>query len=299
MRLVTFRRGEGVGIGAVVGDRVVDLRGLDVPEDMLGLIAAGDEAIEKMRSALRDGLPSVPFCDVELLAPIPRPHRNVFCVGKNYREHASEFQNSGFDASASEHVPSDPVFFSKVPGSVSAPGAPICLSVDPTRSVDYEGELAVVIGKGGRGISKAEALGHVFGYTIINDVTARELQKRHRQWLIGKSLDGFCPMGPAIVTADEIPDPAALNLLTMVNGEIRQEAPVSDLIFDVPTLIETLSAESRSNRAILSPPVPQPALASASRRRAISKRATGWRSPSSPSVRWRTLSQADLRGRTT
>lgn len=139
-------------------------------------------------------------------------------------------------------MPPHPVVFSKVPGSVSAPGAPIRLSVDPTGSTDYEGELAVVIGRGGRGIVKADALDHVYGYTIVNDVTARELQKRHRQWLIGKSLDGFCPMGPSLVTADEIPDPAKLRLRTEVNGELRQDAPLSDLIFDIPTLIETLSA---------------------------------------------------------
>jgi 2-keto-4-pentenoate hydratase/2-oxohepta-3-ene-1,7-dioic acid hydratase in catechol pathway len=114
--------------------------------------------------------------------------------------------------------------------------------LDPTDSTDYEGELTVVIGRGGRGIKKQDALAHVFGYTIINDVTARTLQHKHRQWFIGKGIDGFCPMGPAILTADEMPDPTKMRLTTSVNGERRQDASVTDLIFDIPTLIETLSA---------------------------------------------------------
>jgi 2-keto-4-pentenoate hydratase/2-oxohepta-3-ene-1,7-dioic acid hydratase in catechol pathway len=121
-------------------------------------------------------------------------------------------------------------------------GEPILSHLDPTGGLDYEGELAIVIGTGGRGISKAAALSHVFGYTIINDVTARHLQKRHSQWVLGKGLDSFCPMGPAILTADEAPDPTKLRLITHVNGEKRQDALVADLIFDVPTLIEAISA---------------------------------------------------------
>lgn len=240
MKLVTFARNGAVGIGALDHDQVFDFSSLPVPQDMLGFIEAGDSALATARDALNGK--GMPLSRVKLLAPIPRPRRNILCVGKNYREHASEFQNSGFDASASENVPDAPVVFSKLPSTVSAPGDGIRLSLDPTRSVDFEGELAVVIGKGGRGIAKADALGHVYGYTIVNDVTSRELQKRHRQWLIGKSLDGFCPMGPCLVTADDIPDATALRLITDINGERRQNAPVSDLIFDIPTLIETLSA---------------------------------------------------------
>jgi 2-keto-4-pentenoate hydratase/2-oxohepta-3-ene-1,7-dioic acid hydratase in catechol pathway len=184
----------------------------------------------------------VPLSSVKLLAPIPRPSRNVFCVGKNYHEHAKEFAQSGFDSTAKEVVPEAPVVFSKPPSAVIATGETILASLDPTNSVDYEGELGVVIGKGGRGIGKAAALGHVFGYTVINDVTARTLQQKHRQWLIGKGIDTFCPMGPAILTADAVPDPARLTLKTWVNGELRQDAVVADLIFDIPTLIETISA---------------------------------------------------------
>jgi 2-keto-4-pentenoate hydratase/2-oxohepta-3-ene-1,7-dioic acid hydratase in catechol pathway len=180
----------------------------------------------------------------ELLAPIPRPRRNIFCVGKNYHAHAHEFTRSGFDSSAkdaSDAVPAAPIIFSKLPDCVIADRAPIRYPAGLSDKVDYEAELAVVIGKGGRGIRKADAYDHVFGYMIVNDMTARDLQSHHKQWLIGKSLDTFCPMGPWLVTADEV-DPANLNVRCWVNGELRQNANTADLIFDIGTLIETLSA---------------------------------------------------------
>jgi 2-keto-4-pentenoate hydratase/2-oxohepta-3-ene-1,7-dioic acid hydratase in catechol pathway len=207
-------------------------------EDMLSLIRHASASGTRMEA---DG-ETVALDQVTMLAPIPRPARNVFCVGKNYHEHAHEFATSGFDATAKEVVPEAPVIFTKPPSAVIGPDQPIPSHLDPTNSVDYEGELTVVIGRGGRGIAKADALQHVFGYTIINDVTARTLQHKHRQWFIGKGFDGFCPMGPVIVTADEVPDPRALRLRTFVNGDKRQDASVADLIFDIPTLIETLSA---------------------------------------------------------
>jgi len=244
MRLVTFVRAGRVEqrVGALREDgAVVDLAAADplLEGGMLALVAAEPAMLERARAAERLG---AAVEGARLLAPIPRPAKNIFCVGKNYHEHAKEFAGSGFDASTKEVVPEAPVVFSKPPTSVIAPGEPIPSHLDPTNSVDYEGELAVVIGRGGRGIRKAEALEHVFGYTIVNDVTARTLQHRHRQWILGKGLDGFCPMGPAILTADEAPDPGALRLTTHVNGEKRQDAPVSDLIFDIPTLIEVISA---------------------------------------------------------
>jgi 2-keto-4-pentenoate hydratase/2-oxohepta-3-ene-1,7-dioic acid hydratase in catechol pathway len=211
----------------------------DVAPDMLTVIAGFDQVKAKLAGIA--GQP-VPIASVELLAPIPRPARNVFCVGKNYHEHAKEFAGSGFDSSAKEVVPEAPVIFTKPSSTVIGPGKSIPNYLDPTDSTDFEGELTVVIGRGGRGISKRDALAHVFGYTIINDVTARTLQHKHRQWFIGKGIDGFCPMGPAILTADEMPDPTRMRLTTTVNGELRQDAPVTDLIFDIPTLIETLSA---------------------------------------------------------
>jgi 2-keto-4-pentenoate hydratase/2-oxohepta-3-ene-1,7-dioic acid hydratase in catechol pathway len=181
---------------------------------------------------------------VELLAPIPRPRRNIFCVGKNYAAHAKEFAGSGFDAGhtgAPEELPSDPIVFTKAPECVVGQGAAIWAAEGVTDFLDHEAELAVIIGIGGRGITKADAMRHVWGYTIINDVTARDWQKRHKQWFLGKSFDTFAPMGPFAVTADAI-DGAALDLSCWVNGELRQHANTRDLIFDIPTLIETISA---------------------------------------------------------
>jgi len=182
------------------------------------------------------------LAQVQLLAPIPRPARNVLCVGKNYRDHAKEVAATAVTTSDKDGVPEVPVIFTKWTSSVSGPNQPIPAQLDPTQSTDYEGELAVIIGAGGRGIARAEAMRHVYGYTIVNDVTARRLQKRHSQWFLGKSLDGYCPMGPAIVTADEVPEVGRLQVQTRVNGELRQNGSVADLIFDIPTLIETLSA---------------------------------------------------------
>jgi 2-keto-4-pentenoate hydratase/2-oxohepta-3-ene-1,7-dioic acid hydratase in catechol pathway len=181
--------------------------------------------------------------DATVFAPIDQPRRNIFCVGKNYHDHAEEFSKSGFDksAQAGEHIPEAPVVFTKPTSAVIGPGAMIPRHADVTQQLDYEAEIGVVIGKAGRGITKADALKHVFGYTIINDVTARDLQKLHRQWFLGKSLDGFCPMGPYLVTADEF-DAANIDIRCWVNGELRQESNSKRLIFDIPTLIETLSA---------------------------------------------------------
>lgn len=184
-----------------------------------------------------------PLTEVKLLAPIDRPRRNLFCVGKNYHEHAKEFQHSGFDSSAvnGETAPEAPVFFTKPASTITGPGDAIPSHADVTDCLDYEAELAIVIGKGGRNIKAANAMEHIFGYTIVNDVTARDLQKRHRQWFLGKGLDGFCPMGPYIVPADQI-DGQNLSIRCWVNGELRQSSNTRDLIFGLPTLIETLSA---------------------------------------------------------
>lgn len=179
--------------------------------------------------------------EVKFLAPIPRPRRNIFCVGKNYFDHANEFASSGFDSSAAKGaVPENPIVFSKVPETVIAPGEPIKIDPSVDASIDYEAELAVIIGKSGRNIRKEDALSYVWGYTIVNDVTARELQGRHSQWLIGKSQDTFCPMGPWAVTADEI-DLADTAVRCWVNDELRQDANTRLLIFDVPSIIAAVS----------------------------------------------------------
>lgn len=194
-----------------------------------------------MLDLIADGAPpaatgaGIPLDDVILRAPIPRPARNIFCVGKNYRDHVAEMRVG------TEDLPTHPILFSKVPQSVIAPGEAIRIPVGVSDAIDYEAELAVIIGREGRGIAAADAWDHVFGYSILNDVTARDLQRRHVQWLIGKSLDTFCPMGPWIVTADEV-DATRLDVALWVNGEQRQKANTTDLIFDIPTIIATLSA---------------------------------------------------------
>ena len=188
--------------------------------------------------------PGIPLSAVTFEAPIPRPARNVMCVGKNYHEHAKEFTKSGFDSSASsvaDAIPTAPIVFTKVPECVIGNGADIRYPAGVSDSLDYEAELGLVIGRGGRGISRADAYSHICGYTIVNDVTARDLQGKHKQWFLAKSLDTFCPMGPWLVTADEV-DPANLGVKCWVNDELRQNANTRDLIFDIPTLIATISA---------------------------------------------------------
>lgn len=240
MRLVMFDDGRGARLGALNGQMIADLASASAHKDVLSVVQAGLGSLAALKDAAAKA-PQIAVSSARLLAPIARPARNIFCVGKNYHEHAKEFHASGFDSTSTSAVPDLPIVFTKAPSSVSGPGDAIPAYLDETNSVDYEGELTLVIGPGGRAISKAKALDHIFGYTIVNDVTARTLQSAHKQWFLGKSIDGFCPMGPSIVTADEIPDPTKLHLTTKVNGEVRQDASVRDLIFDIPTLVETIS----------------------------------------------------------
>jgi len=206
------------------------------------LLEGGAAALSSWRERVAEGgLRRFAREAVRLRAPIPAPRRAILCVGKNYRDHAAEFHKSGFDATATQAMAEAPVIFAKAASSVIADGEPIVAGNDPTATVDYEGELAVVIGRRIRRVRADEAWQAIAGYTIVNDVTSRALQKRHAQWYIGKSVDSFCPMGPALVTADEIEDIARSELITRVNDDIRQRASVRDLIFDIPTLIETLS----------------------------------------------------------
>ena len=245
MRLVTFSdtNGTRIGVHDAASNTIVDLAATTrLPKGMTGFIALGKNGLKRARAAVKSGEGRLPFASTRLHAPIPRPAKNILCVGKNYYDHAREFHASGVDASAGKDaIPELPIMLTKWPNSVIASGEPIPSWLDYTHSTDYEGELTVVIGPGGRGIARKDAYDHVYGYTIINDATARTLQKEHRQWFLGKSLDGYCPMGPCIVTADEVPDVTKLRLLTKVNGEVRQDALVSELIFDIPALIETVS----------------------------------------------------------
>lgn len=177
--------------------------------------------------------------DVQLDAPLPRPLRNLWCVGRNYHAHAKELSASVFkDNDANPE--SWPIVFTKVPECVVGPHDAVHVPREVSEQIDYEAELAVVIGKGGKNITKTAALEHVFGYTVVNDVTARDVQMRHQQWDLGKSFDTFCPMGPWIVTADEL-DGTKTRVRCWVNGELRQDGPTENMIFDIPTLIETIS----------------------------------------------------------
>lgn len=186
-----------------------------------------------------DGAPQ-PITSLRLLAPLPRPRRNVFCVGRNYHAHAAELKASVFKDN-SKSVDQWPIVFTKVPECVVGPCDEIRLpGAQITDQIDYEAELAVVIGTGGKNIAKADAMRHVFGYTIVNDVTARDVQMRHSQWDLGKSFDTFCPMGPWLITADSF-DGLHTRVRCWVNEELRQDGPTEQMIFDIPTLIETIS----------------------------------------------------------
>ncbi|WP_395701986.1 fumarylacetoacetate hydrolase family protein [Aquabacterium sp.] len=195
------------------------------------------------RPALPDVTHAVPLAEVQLLAPIPRPRRNIFCVGRNYHAHARELKDSVFRDHKAEGWP---IVFTKVPETVIATGEAVQLPGAAISSqIDYEAELTIVIGRGGRNIPRSAAMDHVWGYTIVNDVTARDVQMRHSQWDLGKSFDTFCPMGPWIVTADELDGrDTRVRCWVMPAGgapELRQDARTRDLIFDIPTLIETCS----------------------------------------------------------
>jgi 2-keto-4-pentenoate hydratase/2-oxohepta-3-ene-1,7-dioic acid hydratase in catechol pathway len=210
------------------GASVRDLR------DVIALVRRG--------GALDYGIPR-PLDSLKLAAPVGPLAKNVICVGKNYYDHAEEFARSGVDQSGDkQEAPADPVVFTKATTSLADPLQPIPASSDPTHSTDYEGELGVVIGRRCRNVKRADALDEVFGYTIVNDVTARTLQQRHRQWFLGKSLDGFCPVGPWLVTRDELTDFDARELATFVNDERRQFARLGDMIFDVGAIIEAVTA---------------------------------------------------------
>jgi 2-keto-4-pentenoate hydratase/2-oxohepta-3-ene-1,7-dioic acid hydratase in catechol pathway len=242
MKIAAFIRDGVPSVGLVSADGQ-SVQAFDVPADVA---ARGALAIVEARArgaSLPALLAPVALSSVRLTAPIPRPRRNIFCVGKNYYAHAKEFAGSGFDSSAKAggDIPADPIIFTKVPESVVGPNDFIDIPVGVSEAIDYEAELAVVIGKGGKGIRAQDAMQHVWGYTIVNDVTARDWQSRHMQWHMGKSFDSFCPMGPWLVSADEC-DGANTQVRCYVNGELRQNAGTADLIFNIATLIETLSA---------------------------------------------------------
>ncbi|MGI9500954.1 MAG: fumarylacetoacetate hydrolase family protein [Geminicoccaceae bacterium] len=239
---------------AVVLEGAAALLKGDLPAETVAAFATGDlhkiiasdmnaaDTSKTIAAALATGRLSdatVPASGVYLLAPLPQPAKNVFCVGRNYLEHIAEGERAqNLKIGVTEH----PVFFTKPPTAVVGPGALVPIFPKLSTNIDYEVELAVVFGKTGRDIRPDQAMAHVFGYTIVNDVTARDVQRRHGgQFFKGKGLDGSCPMGPVIVTADAIGDPAKLGLRLSVNDESRQDGNTADMIFDIPTLIASLS----------------------------------------------------------
>lgn len=250
MKLVTFNYNSVVSTGVWLGDRVLDLSqavrqagaAVDV-SSMLQIIAGGEATLQVIRRLEADlsrfADACIPAAQVTLLSPIPKPLRNIFCVGRNYLDHVKE----GYVARGLEvKLPEAPHFFTKATHAMTGPDTLVEIDPNVSRRMDYEVELAVIIGKRGKNISKDNAMSHVFGYSVCNDVTARDLQKRHEQFFKGKSLDTTFPFGPWIVDAAELGDPGSLELTMHINGEERQRATVAQLIFDIPTLIASLSA---------------------------------------------------------
>ena len=222
-----------------------------VQDDSFRPFSVGRASVRDLRHVIRllgEGSPPeygepVSLSRAKLAAPVGPLTKNVICVGKNYHDHAQEFARSGVDQSGDkQEVPADPVIFTKSTSSLADPFQKIAASSDPTQTVDYEGELGVVIARRCKNVKRETALDHVFAYTIVNDVTARAVQQRHKQWILGTSLDTFCPVGPWLVTRDEFGVPDSQELATYVNGEQRQLAKLRDMIFDVPTFIETVTA---------------------------------------------------------
>lgn len=225
----------------IVSEDGLNVQALEVPADVAELGVLGLIEVYGSASALdtlERGL-ATPLDSVQLLAPLPRPRRNIFCVGRNYHAHAKELSESVFKGNNADPA-AWPIVFTKVPETVVAHKDEVILPVGITEQVDYEAELAIVIGTGGKNISQADALNHVWGYTIVNDVTARDVQMRHQQWDLGKSFDTFCPMGPWVIASDAF-NATDTRVQCWVNDELRQEGHTRDLIFDLPTLIETCS----------------------------------------------------------
>ena len=242
-------------LGADCGSAVLDLAryshlhdGLRLPSDMLGLLDAGTAAWRHAADLCRrfsseleshdltqDAEAGLAYASdrIRWHAPIPRPRKDVVCLGQNFAAHAAE---------SGSPPPPAPIYFTKPPTTIIGPGEAIPYPPGLTTRLDWEVELGVIIGIGGRDIPEARALDHVFGYTVVNDISARELQFRTSQWFKGKSLDGSCPMGPVIITADEIPDPQRLRLRLSVNGTAKQDSNTSDMIFSVARIVADLSA---------------------------------------------------------
>jgi len=250
VRICTFEQRGTAAAGVVVADdtvlSTVDLVGGATDEDdVLDILLAGEEFWAELRAAAREARGGVPLASAKLRAPIPRPARNVFCVGWNYSEHFEEGKRAHGQAGpqlAPQEIPEHPSLFSKNPATVVGPDAPVLFPAPHSEELDWEAELAVVIGTGGRDIDEAAAMAHVFGYTCANDISVRDVQRRHGgQWFKGKNFDTHLPMGPWIVTADAL-DPSDLAIRSRVNGVAKQDSRTKHMVFKIPRLISEISA---------------------------------------------------------
>ncbi|MCU9612470.1 fumarylacetoacetate hydrolase family protein [Caldibacillus lycopersici] len=250
MKFATAINQNGVEfVGIIKEEKIVHLSELEkslygtntFPKDMISFIEAGESFLQRVSLLVEEAETkqmineySYFLTEIKILSPIPRPQKNIFCIGKNYRDHAIEMGSE-------KDIPTDLIVFTKAPTTVIASNDRIPNHQEVTNALDYEGELAIVIGKKGTKIRKEEASDYIFGYTIVNDVTARDIQSRHKQYFLGKSLDGTCPIGPWIVEKSEIEDPEALSIETRVNGEVRQQSSTKHFIFSIGEIIEILS----------------------------------------------------------
>ncbi|AKN29620.1 hydrolase [Clostridium carboxidivorans P7] len=247
MKFVTYEFEGKESIGIMRGDKIVSIEDIancmswEEPKNMVELIEKyTEDMLDKVENILekRGDFKLLSLDDVKIKAPIPYPKRNVLCLGKNYVEHAREIKITRI---AGTGIPEEPIYFTKVASPAIGHEDEIKFSYEVTKQVDYEVELAIIIGKDGINIKKEDAEDYIFGYTIVNDVSARDLQGKHKQWFKGKSLDTFCPMGPCIVHKKDIPFPVELNIKCSVNGELRQNSNTKNLIFDIPYIISDLS----------------------------------------------------------
>ena len=250
MRICTFEQRGNLSAGVVAADgtivSTVDiLGGASDEDDVLDLLMSGEELWAELRSAAGRARGGIPLASAKLHAPIPRPPRNVFCVGWNYSEHFEEGKQARGQSGpqlAPQEIPQFPSLFTKNPATVVGPDAPVIFPAPHSEQLDWEAELAVVIGKGGRDIAEAAAMSHVFGYTCANDVSVRDVQRRHGgQWFKGKNFDTHLPMGPWIVTADDL-DPSDLAIRSRVNGVGKQDSRTKFMVFKIPRLIAEISA---------------------------------------------------------
>jgi 2-keto-4-pentenoate hydratase/2-oxohepta-3-ene-1,7-dioic acid hydratase in catechol pathway len=251
MRLLSYEKNDVVHLGLLINDKIVDVsmaysslfKG-SLPSDMLSFLDEGEAALEKAKkveqaiTTSEDDLQSISdlvfnMHEAKVVAPIPRPRKNVICLGLNYSEHAEETHSP---------LPEYPIFFTKPPTSIIGPNAPVLFPKNTYR-VDYEAELAFVIGKRGRNISENDAYDYIVGYSVFNDITARDFQRRHAQWFKGKGLDTFAPMGPCIVTQDEVPNPHNLRISLKLNDTLMQNSTTQHMIFKMPTLLRYLTMD--------------------------------------------------------